>query len=45
MATILQVAGATLVSVAAFLVAPPAGLALAGIFCLAFGIAAERMKK
>lgn len=42
MATILQVAGAVLVSAGVFLVYPPAGIVAAGIFAILFGIAKER---
>lgn len=42
MATILQVAGAMLVSAGVLLVYPPAGIVVAGIFAILFGIAKER---
>jgi len=41
-ATILQIAGATLISVGAALVYLPLGIILAGISALLFGIALER---
>jgi hypothetical protein len=42
MATILQVAGALGISIGASLIFVPAGLILAGIFALLFGLALER---
>lgn len=42
LALALQVAGAVCLVVAGVLVAPWIGLALAGVACLAFGIASER---
>jgi hypothetical protein len=42
MATILQVAGALGISIGAGLIFPPAGLILAGVFALLFGLALER---
>lgn len=45
MAAILQIAGATLISIAAFLLFPPAGIAIAGVFAIAFGITIEKRSK
>jgi hypothetical protein len=42
MATILQVAGALGISIGASLIFAPAGLILAGVFALLFGLALER---
>lgn len=42
LAIVLQVAGATLISLGAGLVYPPAGVILAGLFAVGFGIALER---
>jgi hypothetical protein len=42
MATILQVLGALSVSIGAGLIFPPAGLILAGVFSVLFGLALER---
>jgi hypothetical protein len=41
-AVALQAAGATAISTGVFLVFPPAGLAVGGIFILLFGLALER---
>jgi hypothetical protein len=41
-ATIMQAAGATLISIGAGLVFIPAGLIIAGVFAVAFGISLER---
>lgn len=45
MAAILQIAGANLISIAAFLLFPPAGLAIAGAFLILFGITIEKRRK
>lgn len=42
MATLIQVLGATTVSVGVGLIFAPLGIILAGVFALAFGIAMER---
>ena len=42
MATILQVAGASAISIGAGLIFIPAGVILAGVFAILFGLAAER---
>lgn len=42
MATIIQIAGATVTAVGVGLIFPPLGLILAGVFTLVFGIAMER---
>lgn len=42
MATIIQIAGATITAVGVGLIFAPLGLILAGAFTLAFGIAMER---
>jgi|TARA_R110000782_G_C14482184_1_gene376168 hypothetical protein len=42
LANILQISGAVLISVGAAIVWPPAGLVLAGISSIIFGIALER---
>jgi hypothetical protein len=42
MATILQVLGALSISIGAGLIFPPAGLILAGVFSVLFGLALER---
>jgi hypothetical protein len=42
MATTLQVIGATAISFGASLIFIPAGLIIAGVFALLFGLAAER---
>ena len=41
-ATVLQSFGAVVLSAAGWLVAPPVGLAVAGVSLLAFGLAVER---
>jgi len=41
-ATIMQISGAVLISIGAGLVFPPAGLMVAGVFAVAFGISLER---
>lgn len=38
----LQAAGATAISTGLFLVFPPAGIVIAGVFLLMFGLAIER---
>lgn len=45
MAAALQITGATLISVGFGLMFPPAGIALAGAFCIAFGITIELNKR
>jgi hypothetical protein len=45
MAAILQIAGAILISMAAFLLFPPAGLVVAGVFLILFGITIEKRSK
>lgn len=45
MAAALQITGATLVSVGVGFMFPPAGIALAGAFCIAFGVALEFNKE
>lgn len=45
LATILQILGAALIAVAVFIANPVAGVALAGIFCIVFGVALERRGK
>jgi hypothetical protein len=42
MATTLQILGASAISIGAGLVFIPAGLIIAGVFALLFGLAAER---
>jgi hypothetical protein len=42
LASVLQVVGAVLVAVAAFLVAPWLGFAVAGVAAIVFGLAMER---
>lgn len=45
MAEILQVVGALLISIAVLVIFPPAGLIVAGLFAIAFGVALERKPK
>lgn len=45
MAAILQIVGALLISIAALVMFPPAGLVVAGLFAIAFGVAIERNPK
>lgn len=45
MAMIAQVSGATAIAVGAGLIFPPAGLIIAGVFAILFGIAIERTPK
>lgn len=44
MAMIAQLLGATAIAVGAGLIFPPAGLIIAGVFAILFGIAIERTK-
>ena len=45
MGTILQILGATLITLGAILLAIPAGFIIAGVFVILFGIATERNAK
>ena len=42
LAAVLQIAGATAIAIAGWLVAPALGIALAGIALVVFGLAVER---
>lgn len=44
MAILAQILGATAIAVGAGLIYPPAGVIIAGVFAILFGIAIERIK-
>ena len=45
MGTIIQIVGATLITIGTILLAVPAGFIIAGVFVILFGIATERNAK
>lgn len=45
MAAALQIIGAILITIAIGLILPPAGIAIAGVFCIIFGVTIELNKR